>query len=224
VMENKKGRDGECDAGTLRELCSLAVKRGAEEAVIISATDVIVDPRVRFKCMIAPCYESGICANCPPYGYATEDVRSMISAYERAVFFRVAADEKAVASPSVARGLEEAVLDDEGACVMVGAYYMLCYQIVALIERRARQLGHEPLGFTAGDCKEVLCFFHAACRAIRDKSKCRHPDLSRPSMEASGMDVYTMAANVGWEMYPIGASCRPGDVPRASICGIVLVC
>jgi predicted metal-binding protein len=212
------GRDA-----AMRELCAVAAKGGAEDCVIIPASDIIVDPRVRFKCMIPPCYESGICANCPPYGYSIEEVRSMVSAYEKAVFFRVAAEQSEVSSPSVALGLEKAILDDEGACVMVGAYYILCYQIVALMERRARQLGYEPLGFTAGDCKEVLCFFHSACRAIKDKSKCRHPDLSRPSMEASGMDVYAMAANVGWDIYPIGASCRPGDVPRGSICGIVLV-
>ena len=107
---------------------------------------------------------------------------------------------------------------------MAGAYYLLCYQIVALLERRARRLGYEPLGFSAGDCKEVLCFFYPACRAIKDKSRCRHPDLSRPSMEASGMDVYAMAANVGWDIYPIGGSCQPGDVPRGSLCGVVLVC
>jgi len=223
-MENKSDRDVACSEATLRELCALAVKHGAEEAVIIPAGDVIVDPRVRFKCMIAPCYESGMCANCPPYGYSVEEVRSTVSAYEKAVFFRVAAEESEVASPSVAWGLEKGVLDDAGACVMVGAYYMLCYQIVALMERRARQSGYKPVGFTAGDCKEVLCFFHAACRAIKDRSKCRHPDLSKPSMEASGMDVYAMAANVGWDIYPIGAGCRPGDVPRGSICGIVLVC
>ncbi len=223
-MENTAERDTACSDATLRELCDLATSRGAEEAVVIPASEVIVDPRVRFKCMIAPCYESGICANCPPYGYSIEEVRSMVSAYQKAVFFRIAAKESEVASPSVAWGLEKAILDDEGACVMVGAYYMLCYQIVALIERRARQSGHKPVGFTAGDCKEVLCFFHNACRAIKNKSKCRHPDLSRPSMEASGMDVYAMAANVGWDIYPIGGNCRPGDVPRGSICGVVLVC
>jgi len=222
-MENTASCGSSHNDAAMRELCAVAAKGGAEECVIIPASDIIVDPRVRFKCMIPPCYESGICANCPPHGYSTEEVRSMVSTYEKAVFFRIAAEEREVASPSVARGLEKAILDDEGACVMVGAYYILCYQIVALMERRARQLGYKPLGFTAGDCKEVLCFFHPACRAIKDKSKCRHPDLSRPSMEASGMDVYAMAAEVGWDIYPIGAGCRPGDVPRASICGIVLV-
>lgn len=223
-MGNASGCEATRNGAALRELCAVAVRGGAEDALIIPAADIIVDARVRFKCMIAPCPESGICANCPPYGYPVEEVRSMVSAYERAVFFRVAAKESHVSSPGVARGLEKGVLDDEGACVMTGAYYILSYQIVALLTRRARQLGFEPLGFAAGDCKESLCFFHNACRAIKDRSKCRHPDLSRPSMEASGMDVYAMAADVGWEIYPIGGGCRPGDVPRGSICGIVLVC
>jgi predicted metal-binding protein len=223
-MENTIGRKVAGNNAAMRELCAVAGKGGAEEALIIPASDIIVDPRVRFKCMIAPCYESGVCANCPPYGYSIEEVRSKVSGYEKAVFFRVAAKESDISSPAIARGMETGVLDDKGACAMAGAYYLLCYQIVALIERRARQLGYQPLGFTAGDCKEVLCFFHPACRAIKDRRKCRHPDLSKPSMEASGMDVYAMAANVGWDIYPIGGSCRPGDVPRGSICGIVLVC
>jgi predicted metal-binding protein len=223
-MENAIGCRVAGNDAAMRELCAVAAEGGAEEALIIPAGDIIVDPRVRFKCMIAPCYESGVCANCPPYGYSIEEVRSMVSGYERAVFFRVAANERDISSPGIPQGMETGVLDNEGACVMAGAYYLLIYQIVALVERRARQLGYQPQGFSAGDCKEVLCFFHPACRAIKDKSKCRHPDLSKPSMEASGMDVYAMAANVGWDIYPIGGSCRPGDVPRGSLCGIVLVC
>jgi predicted metal-binding protein len=223
-MEDDAGCGAMRNGDALRELCAVALKGGAEDAVIIPAADIIVDARVRFKCMIAPCPESGVCANCPPYGYSVEQVRSMVSAYQKAVFFRVAAKESDVASPAILPGMEGGYLDDGGTCVMVGAYYILCYQIVELIARRARQLDFDPLGFAAGDCKEVLCFFHNACRALKDRSKCRHPDLSRPSMEASGMDVYAMAAGVGWDIYPIGGSCRPGDVPRGSICGIVLVC
>jgi len=178
---------------------------------------------VRLRCMIAPCYYSGVCGNCPPHGYSIEEVRSRVSGYEKAVFFRVAADQGCVSAPSLPHCLEADVFDDQGAALRVGAYYILVYQVVALLERRARELGYEPLGFAAGDCKAVFCFFHSACRAIKDRSKCRHPDLSRPAMEAAGMDVLAMAANAGWEVYPLGSSSRPGDAPRASLFGLVLV-
>ena len=217
-----KRKEHEKDA-VLRGLCAVARGGGAEDALVIAADDVIIDPRVRFKCMIAPCYQCGVCSNCPPHGYSIQDVRSKVAGYEKAVFFRVAADQSYISAPGISRCLEARVFDDEGALVIVGTYYLLVYQIVALIEKRARELDYEPLGFAAGDCREVLCFFHPGCRAIKNKEKCRHPDLSRPSMESSGMDVFAMAAKVGWDIYPLGGSSRPGDAPRASLLGLVLV-
>jgi predicted metal-binding protein len=222
MQETAKRIEHEKNA-VLRELCDIAREGGAEDALVIPADDVIIDPRVRLRCMIAPCYYSGVCSNCPPHGYSIEEVRSKVSKYEKAVFFKVAADQRYISAPDVAHCLETDVFDDEGAVVRVGAYYILVYQIVALIEKRARELDYEPLGFAAGDCKAVFCLYHPACRAIIDRSKCRHPDLSRPAMEAAGMDAFAMAANVGWEIYPLGSSSRPGDAPRASLLGLVLV-
>ena len=79
-MENTTGRKVMPNDAAMRELCAVAGKGGAEDALVIPASDIIIDPRVRFKCMIAPCFESGVCANCPPYGYAIEEVRNMVSA------------------------------------------------------------------------------------------------------------------------------------------------
>jgi predicted metal-binding protein len=210
-------------AAVLRELCAVAMRGGAADTQVISAGDVIIDPRVRFKCMIAPCNESGSCGHCPPHGHSIQDNRSRLTDYEKAVFFRVAADQRYMSAPDFARCRENGVFDDGGALIRVGMYYILVYQIAALIERRARELGFEPLGFAAGDCKEVLCFFHPGCRALKNRDKCRNPDLSRPSMESAGMDVFAMAANVGWDVYPLGGDSRPGDAPEASLFGLVLV-
>jgi hypothetical protein len=55
-----------------------ALDRGADNAVIIPASDVIVDPRVRFKCMIPKCHISGICIHCPPHGYSTDEVKDIV--------------------------------------------------------------------------------------------------------------------------------------------------
>ena len=118
-----------------------------------------------------------------------------------------------ISATSIPHCLEARVFDDEGALLKVGIYYLLVYQIVALMEKRARELDNKPLGFAAGDCKEVLCFIHPACRAIKNKGKCRHPDLSRPSMESCGMDVFAMAADVGWDVYPLGEAAGPAMRP-----------
>ncbi len=216
MMTTKKDREA-----ILQELCSTAKKGGAEDVAVISTDDIIIDPRVRIKCMIAPCHTSGVCRHCPPQGYSIEETRSLVSRYEKAIFFRVAVDETVLTSPGISSSLITGMVDNEGALIVAGAYYLLCYQIVALMEKRARQLDCDPLGFTAGNCKQILCFFPRSCRALKDKSRCRHPDLAKPSMESSGMDVFAMAANTGWGIYPIGGSCRPGDVLRASSCGIV---
>lgn len=223
-MKNRTKQAGKEEVDHLRELCDIAYKGGAEDTVVISTDDIIIDPRVRLKCMIAPCYNSGTCRNCPPYGYSIEDTRSMVAQYEKAIFFRVAAPESYLSAPGMASFVETSVFDDKGAGIIVGACYLICYQIVAPIEKRARQLKYEPFGFAGADCKEVLCFFYTGCRAIKDKKYCRHPDLSKPAMEGSGMNVFAMAANAGWDIYPIGSTCQPGDAARGSILGLVLIC
>ncbi len=163
------------------------------------------------------------CGHCPPHGDSVEEIRSKVAAYEKGVFFRIAADQGYLSAPGIAHCLESDVFDDEGALIMVGTYYILCFQIVSLIEKRACRQGYKPLGFAAGDCKAVLCLYESGCRALKDRAKCRHADLSRPSMEASGIDVFAMAANAGWDVYPLGGSSRPGDAPRGSLHGLVLV-
>jgi hypothetical protein len=37
------------------------------------------------------------------------------------------------------------------------------------------------------------------------------------------MDAFTMAAKVGWEIYPVGRSTSPEDVPYGSLLGLVLI-
>jgi predicted metal-binding protein len=43
-----------------------AVKYGASKAAMILARDVVVDPRVRLKCMIPVCAGYGVNLMCPP--------------------------------------------------------------------------------------------------------------------------------------------------------------
>jgi hypothetical protein len=37
------------------------------------------------------------------------------------------------------------------------------------------------------------------------------------------MDAFTMATKVGWDIYPIGLSTSPEDVPYGSLLGLVLI-
>jgi predicted metal-binding protein len=207
-----------------RELVGLALECGAGDAVLIDAGDVLLDPRVRFKCLIPPCHMSGKCGHCPPHGYSMEETRDRLSGYRHGVFFRVPVESRYIASPLISQALIEDRMDDRGDLWGVGLSYVLIVQIAVLLEKRAREMGLRATGFTAGDCKDILCFFHSHCMAlISAKKGCRHPDLARPSMESCGMDVFTMAARAGWDAYPIGGTCRPGDVPRGALMGLVML-
>jgi hypothetical protein len=42
-------------------------------------------------------------------------------------------------------------------------------------------------------------------------------------MEAVGFDVFKMAAHVGWDIYPLGASALAEDITGGHIHGLVLV-
>ena len=42
-------------------------------------------------------------------------------------------------------------------------------------------------------------------------------------MEGFGIDVFTLAAKVFWEVYPIGASTTPTDVPCGGTYGLVFI-
>jgi predicted metal-binding protein len=210
--------------GRLQELLGVAMRAGASDAKVISSADVVLDPRVRLKCLIPRCSAAGTCVHCPPDGLPLQETAAVISRYRKGIFFRVVVESELVSGPVVSEAIaRKGAGQNRAALMLLGAYYLLVLQIAALLERRARQWGYEPSGYGAGTCRDVLCLFQPHCRALLTTRGCRHPDLSRPSMESCGMDVYTMGANVGWDIYPVGGSVRPEDVPKGSLMGLVLV-
>jgi predicted metal-binding protein len=206
------------------DLVRYAMSRGAADAVAIAPADVIVDPRVRLKCLIPRCYKSGTCHHCPPHGLSTSGMQARVSEFAGAVFFRIDVKSEIIAADDLTSHLISGVMDVRGDLVNLGAHYMLNYSIVRLLQRRARSAGlGKTMGFGAGPCSDVLCHMQPACTNLLSGGYCRNANLSAPSMEASGMDVFTMAARVGWEVYPIGGRLKPGDVPHGALMGLVLV-
>lgn len=43
------------------------------------------------------------------------------------------------------------------------------------------------------------------------------------SMEAVGIDVYKMAAAIGWDIYPIGSNAKPEEISKGTLAGIVII-
>ena len=71
------------------------------------------------------------------------------------------------------------------------------------IEKSAFLAGlHKALAFGAGPCP--VC---RLCSKDKDEA-CRHPDLARPSMEGSGIDVYETARQAGIDLKPVAEKGR----------------
>jgi predicted metal-binding protein len=222
--KTEKGEKAEALEVGLEELRLLALDLGASDAVVIPASEVIVDPRARLKCMIPKCYMSGNCHHCPPHGYTTQEVREIISRYEWAVFFRVLGKSSIFAAKSISHSINTGVLDNQGNVFNLGGHYILTSTIAKLLQKRAKSMGYAPTyGFAAGNCRDPFCLLQPTCQNLMSPQGCRNPELSCYSMESCGMDAFTMAARSGWDVYPIGGTCEPDSVPHGTLMGLVLV-
>jgi predicted metal-binding protein len=224
-MEKKsQKRSDEENKTNLEKLRQLALQRGANDAVVILASDIILDPRVRLKCMIPKCYMSGRCDHCPPHGFSIKEMNGYISRFQWAMFFRVIVESQIIAAKGISNAMSAGIMDNEGNLLNLGAKYILISTTTKLLQKRAKEMGYEQtLGFAGGNCHDMFCFLQPTCQALLTKRGCRNDTLSSPSMEACGMDAFLMAAHVGWDVYPIGGTCEPDSVPSGSLMGLVLV-
>jgi predicted metal-binding protein len=187
-----------------------ALALGAPQAAIVKARDIIVDERVVLKCQIPRCFGYGTCANCPPHTMKPGELRHLLEGYGWAVFFVLD-----VPSDIIVR--DRATLKEREAA------YQKIFAIVNDIESMAFYDGHYlAFGFAAGSCRHTFCSAQESCQALEGK-RCRISLRSRPSMEAVGIDVYKMAAQSGWDIYPIGSGAKPEEIPNGTLAGIIIV-
>jgi predicted metal-binding protein len=188
-----------------------AIALGATDAKIIPSDAVIIDERVRAKCLYPKCESYGTNANCPPYAPGLEEIRELVKRYRYAILFKLVTPPEALAGP-IAKKTQSAT-----------PYGLKRHEIVGILEAEAFQDGyHLALGFGGGSCKGYFCPTQE-CTAIKVGQGCRHPLKARAAMEAMGMDVYTMIKRVGWDIYPIGERTPPSEVPFGLLVGIVLI-
>jgi predicted metal-binding protein len=187
-----------------------ALELGASGAWVVSASDIPVDERVVLKCRVPRCFGYGVGANCPPHTLSPAALREILARCTTAVFF-------------VKDVPAEVIVRDKATIKERVAAYQEMYEIVSQLESMAFYDGYYlAFGFAAGSCRHTFCGLEDDCRALQEK-KCRFSLRARPSMEAVGIDVYRMAADVGWDIYPIGSGARPEDVPKGTLAGIVVV-
>jgi len=197
--------------GDLETYRRLAVEEwGASDAKIITMDTVVIDERVRMKCSYPKCMFYGTNAHCPPHAMDLDAVRKLVSLYQYGLFLRLEVPPSEFAGPAVARNSTTPAL-------------LKTHQLVTKIESRAFYDGyHLAVGFSGGSCKAIFCPGQP-CSALVTGSPCRHPSKARGSMECAGMDVFTMATRVGWEVYPIGGTSAPREIPCAASYGLVLI-
>jgi predicted metal-binding protein len=194
----------------LEKYCRKAKKKGATDAKTINAEMIPIDERVSLKCRIPICFGYGTSANCPPYTIKPSEFREIVEKYKYALVFKIEVEPKIIVRK------RETILERVDA-------YMKIFDLVNKIESMAFYDGYYfALGLAAGSCKSTFCH-NVECANLKGE-RCRNELRVRPSMEAVGIDAYKLATTVGWEIFPIGSSCEPEDIPKGTLMGLVLVC
>ena len=192
----------------LESLRDHARELGADRAVIIPTSDLVVREAARAKCYIPACKFYGSSIMCPPHNPLTPDItRRIVSEYQYGVLFQLDAK------------VDDFVGDDWRKDHV--ATELAHKKMVAKLEGRAFHAGFPlAMGFAAGECS--LCVPQSECSVLKG-GECAHPLQARPAMEACGFDVFAIAKNVGWNLVPIGHESKAANIPCASLIGLVLV-
>ena len=197
----------------LEHFRELALQLGASEAACVPAGDVIIDERVRLKCVIPRCIRAGETPNCPPYAPDLDLIRRALGRFSWAILFKCNVEPIGEYAPG--RGTTKAeqrrVLD----------FHQKSGEVVCALERQAYKDGyHLAMGLGGGSCKDYLC--HGQICQFLDSGRCRFPHRARPAMEAMGIDVVALINKVGWQAYALLDDLQV--IPCAITVGIVFIC
>jgi predicted metal-binding protein len=188
-----------------------AIELGATDAKIITTDMVLVDERVRAKCIVPLCSSYGACLNCPPHAIDLDLMRKVVRKFQYALFYMLKLAPEEVTGPEY-KAKRMGIPSTERN-----------YKIAATIESEAFYDGYYlAMAFINASCKQFLCP-DEDCSALVRGQGCRHPLIARHSMEGAGMDAYLMTARVGWDIYPVGTSAPLSAVPHGTRLGLVLI-
>lgn len=191
------------------------------DACVIAAEQIVLDERVRWKCIIPLCFGYGSSPNCPPHSPTTEQMRAIVSKYQYGILLRYMPPVEAHVYPQFLTESAKQVNE--------------LNEFVDLVEVEAGYHGyHLAMGFKGGPC--CLCGLFSArsvndwfqgknlprCPVLEGKM-CNHYLQPRPALEACGVDVFATAKNVGWDTYLVLPEHSAQSVPCVSWYGLVLV-
>jgi len=191
------------NSGTEREkfrfLADKAREAGAADARIIPAYGIIVEDRVRQKCLTG-CYESGKHLTCPPHAPPVEDFRKSLGDYHYALLvkFRSGAEFKEEIRHSFFRTLIDPAApasSKEAAGTFLAAFVpetRKLHHVMLDLEQAAINAGY-PFALT------TIC--GPGCRLCEtcntDGGNCIRPTMKRYAPEALGINVVKTTADAG---------------------------
>jgi predicted metal-binding protein len=166
------------------EIKKMAIKEGANLVLPINPRKVIVGNWVRLKCQYGcPSYAKKL--SCPPYSPKPEETRKVLDEYSKAyligyegssLFNNFDLDNIHELFPKVLKDIRMSLFEIEKHAFLSGYYKSFVY------------------GF-CGPC--TMC---EECVIEENTFTCRYATQSRPSMEASGIDVFKTVKNEGLEL------------------------
>lgn len=202
-------------ATDLQKYVSLARTFGASDGKVIDPEELVIDERVKMKCLVPICYRYGTSYFCPPNTPSAEYMEKVIRKYRCGILV------KHEVSPK-----EDFIKPGRGqtSVLRIGKHHRETMKIIAKLEIAAFNDGYYlAMGFGGGSCRGFLCK-GAPCARLQGEL-CRFPLIARPSMESVGIDAFNIASKVGWEVYPIGPKdVDPKQIPCALSIGLVLIC
>jgi predicted metal-binding protein len=157
-------------------------KHGFSDFKWMNPKNIIVSQWVRMKCMFG-CRDYGKNAACPPNVPSVIECEKFFNEYSEAVVFHF---QKQVEKPEDRHAWTKKV-----------------NSALLKLERQVFLAGYERafLLFMDG------CSFCADC--TEEREKCQQPQLSRPTVEAMAVDVYTTVRQIGYSVHVLAEYSQP---------------
>ncbi|OPX58319.1 MAG: hypothetical protein A4E25_01737 [Methanobacterium sp. PtaB.Bin024] len=181
-----------------------ALKSGCAEAKVIPADQIVVEDRVRLRCMIG-CPTYGKNLRCPPYAPSVDSFRKILNDYNVAMVIRIKPPKisKELLEKYVPKDGEEFRLWDrhhdpvtETSAIWTdfSQIYKSMLMVLLELERAAFKQGYSlATAFFGGKC--MLC---EKCNV--EGGVCLNPLMSRFASEAMGINLLKTAKNANMEL------------------------
>lgn len=186
---------------SIDELLELAMGLGSSAATIIDGKNIQIDNKIADLCRETKCPNYRSSPTCPPHVKGPDWLKKYIHKTSQAILIEIEVPQELMYSANR------------------NEISKLLHFIVIEVEQAAHEKGLvQSTAFAGGSCKSIQCSEHAYCNVLNGDGKCRHPDLSRPSVSGYGINMNHLLKNTGRFK-----KSNDSPVPTISHYGLVLI-